>query len=254
MEKWIGIAIVCLLVIFLFRKKKKEQPQDAPIHPPEAKHAMVDVPIKVSSTITMRSVHTETFVADGETVSCLDLGGIDFAHEYDAKKSEYFTQQINSYGYIPPKDASTDDLRDILNRIRNSYDVVIEKETAEGNTVNYIRPLSGPSAEFTRYAASVGVEFSKYVSCNDLFAKTVCTLNGRDKAAFFAYCAICCRNGKEVGNLHSSGMEEKLYQFADEIAENEPVMKSLYSREVDDYLKPNKGTNIYKAVSAFFDI
>ena len=254
MEEWIGFALVCLFVILHFRKKKKKRSQHTQIHAPETKPDTGNAPIKVSSTITTKSAGTETFVADGKTISCLDIDGIEFAHNYDAEKSEYFTQQINSYGYIPPKDASTDDLRDILDRIRNSCDVVSEMETAGGSMVEYIRPLPGPSAEFARYAASVGVKFSKYVSRSVLFTKTVWALNGRDKAAFFAYCAICARNGKKVGDLRSSGMEETLYRFADNIMEDDSIMKSLYGREVDDYLNPNKGTKIYKAVSAYFGL
>ena len=174
-------------------------------------------------------------------------------YQKDESKDAYFIQQINSCGYVPPADAVTDDLRDILNRIRYSDDVVSEK-VVNGVFVERVRPIPGPSEEFAMYADSIGIKFSKFISRGDLLRCVANEAQGKEKTAFFEYCILCHSNGCAIGNWKNSEFAERISKFAETAEADTSLLKSIYGRDYSDYLKPHHGSKAYKAVAEYFGL
>ena len=169
-------------------------------------------------------------------------------------KMKYYTAQLNSYGILPPVNAVKEDLRDILNRVRYSDDIVSEKKGADGVVYRGVRPVPSPSKEFAEYADNLGVKFSMYISGIELFHQTIRNLEPREKIAFYAYCLICAHNKQEIGNLQKSQYASELYKFSDSSMNDPALLKSIMGRDSNDYLHPHKGSKAYKAVAEYFSI
>ncbi|MBT9685186.1 hypothetical protein [Pseudoflavonifractor sp. MCC625] len=175
-------------------------------------------------------------------------------HQEENEKKKYFLDKLNEYGVVPPDGAVVDDLRDILNRVRWSSDIVSEKEGQDGVLYRKVRPIKGPSEGLAKYADAMGVHFSAYVSGDALFSQTVYILTGIEKAAFFAYCVLCSQRKHDIGDPRTSEYASKLYEFADAAVKDQAIYKSIVGRDTDDYLHPHKGSKAYKAVADFFGL
>lgn len=316
MELIIGIigVIAIIIIIFIVKNKKKSGPKSSNFKEQQYErkstleqtdHKEVST-AKVSVSIQATSYNGDVILADGQSVSKVDLGyrsesggyvnwsvysvkgrnvstsrmntkhykaksrdsAIQFAkadglvepfeitclpHPDDPEKRRYFLEKLNACGVIPPDGAVIDDLMDILNRVRYSDDIILE-ECHNGNIVRSVRPIPGPNVELARYADDMGLNFSSYISAPSLFSQIVYTLSEREKAAFFAYCALCNQNMDSIGDLRKTELVDRLYEFADVALSNQDILKSIVSRNPDDYLKPHKGSKAYRAVADFFNL
>lgn len=161
---------------------------------------------------------------------------------------------LHSWNVEVPAGAVKEDVSAILTRLEDSYSVVTEERVSPREVVERIRPLDGPSEEFAQYADAMGILFSKYIGKDALFGSTVYDLDGREKAAFFAYCVLCAHDQKPIGDLRASKYAEQIYMFADMAASDDSVMRSINGRAAHDYMKPHKGSAAYKAVADYFGI
>lgn len=144
------------------------------------------------------------------------------------KQIEY----LKSWNVEVPEGACKSDISAILSRLVDS-----ENE---------------PKEDYAMFAHKMGIGFSKYIGAEALHNAVVFRLKDRDKAAFFAYCVQCNREGIEIGSMLDSPILEKLYAFGDKVADNESIMRSIVGRSPNDYLYPHKGSVAYKAVAEFF--
>lgn len=168
--------------------------------------------------------------------------------------TERQTAYLASWGANSPAGATKYDVSAILGRLEASNDVVREKKIGKSKIVEWIKPVDGPTEEFAKYADDMGVKFSLYIGKEALFCDTVYSLNGREKAAFFAYCILCAADGIEPGDLRDTPNVAEIYRFADIATEDDAVMRSINSRDADDYIHPHKGSTAYKAVAIHFGL
>lgn len=172
----------------------------------------------------------------------------------DAEPTENQVSYLESWNVSVPEGACKYDVSAILSRLEDSDDIVKEVRVSKDREKRYVRPVAGPSEEFAMFAHQIGVLFSKFIGAGALHASVVHFLKDRDKAAFFAYCVLCSHNGVEIGNMLEASGREKLYAFADVAAGSEPLMRSINSRDPEDYLHPHKGSAAYKAVAEYFGL
>lgn len=314
MELIIGVIVV-VIIIFIVKNNKKSAPKSSKFkkHQYERKSTIEQADhkelsmAKVSVSIQTTSYNVDVILADGESVSMVDLGyksesggyvnwsvysvkgkntttnrmntkrykaksrdsAIQLAktdglvepfeitclpHSCDPEKRRYFLEKLNAYGVIPPDGAVIDDLRDILDRVRYSDDIISEECNHNGNVVQYVRPIPGPNVELARYADDMGLNFSSYISAPSLLSQIVFTLSEREKTAFFAYCVLCNQKMDDIGDLRKTEFVDRLYEFADVALSNQDILKSIAGRNPDDYLKPHKGSKAYRAVADFFNL
>ena len=150
-------------------------------------------------------------------------------------------------GISIPGGVSSDDAKMIISRVSRSNDVVKEVALSKDLVRQFVRPIKSPTDQLARFAFEKGITFSPYISETALVWYVVNKLLLRDRLAFYAYCVVCDNNRERIGNLLDSPLLSKFYGFADSVKENESIVKSLEGRDVDDYLKPNKRTTVYRA-------
>lgn len=150
-------------------------------------------------------------------------------------------------GISIPGGVSSDDAKMIISRVSRSNDVVKEVALSKDLVRQFVRPIKSPTDQLARFAFEKGITFSPYISETALVWYVVNKLLLRDRLAFYAYCVVCDNNRERIGNLLDSPLLSKFYSFADSVKENESIVKSLEGRDVDDYLKPNKRTTVYRA-------
>mgnify|MGYP003290073903 CR=1 FL=1 len=156
-------------------------------------------------------------------------------------------EYLKSWGVLPPDGCSRHDISAIIDRFRDSTDVISSRKVG-GKIIEIVRPLPSPSEGFAAYANDMGLMFSLYISQKALFGMVVDALDNRDKAALFAYCSICRHDDVEIGDPRESEHREKIYAFADSAVNNEAVMQSIMMRGSDGFVKPHKGSIAYKSV------
>lgn len=109
----------------------------------------------------------------------------------------------------------------------------------------------GPSSELVALALSLGTKFSAYIGANHLLFSVVGYASGRDRAALYAYAVQQSLVGRPFGNMLTDPSRDLFYAFADVVAADASLVKSLEGREPSDYLKPQRSTKIFKAAAAF---
>lgn len=176
-----------------------------------------------------------------------------FTPEAHDPPTERQIDYLKSWGVEVPGGCVKYDVSAILSRLEDSNDIVSSHKRG-GKIIETVRPLPSPTEEFAMYAHEMGLMFSKYISQDALFDRVVANLDDREKAAFFAYCVLCTREGKAITDPRKSAHTEMIYAFADSAMQNESVMRSILERSSGDYIKPHKGTVAYKAVKAHFGI
>lgn len=113
--------------------------------------------------------------------------------------------------------------------------------------------LESPSPEMVDLATGFNLEFSAFIGEFNLFSYIIKGTGKRNRAALYAYAVRQSMRGASFGNMLEDSELEMFYAFADQILEDSSLMKSLLDRNTDDYIKPYRGTSIYKAAATFFD-
>lgn len=112
--------------------------------------------------------------------------------------------------------------------------------------------LVSPSPELVALAAGLGVRFSAFVGVSGLLRQIVGQIGERDRAALFGYAVRQSLQGSGLGNMLADPSVGSFYSFADQVAADPALLRSLGGREAMDYMSPHKGTAIYKAAAARF--
>jgi hypothetical protein len=108
----------------------------------------------------------------------------------------------------------------------------------------------GPSPSLVSLAFGFKIYFSAFVSASGLFRDIVYGADNRDRAALYAYGVRQSMRGEPFGNMLEDPDLSVFYGFADQVLNDEALLRSLKGREPSDYKCPNRGTAIYKAAAA----
>lgn len=162
----------------------------------------------------------------------IDMDGLaGYAWETPTEKQVKYAEDL---GIVLPDGASKADVSCMIDRVKN-------EDVAEP-----------PSRELAELAAGLGCVFSPYISKDGLLRTLVYHVKDLDRAALYAYSVRQAESGAPLGNMLSDPDCTSFYAFADAIAGNPSIVKSINEREPSDYERPNRGTNAYKAVVGFF--
>lgn len=156
---------------------------------------------------------------------------------YKASPIEYYTptdrqlEYLGDLGVLIPDGITNIDASYMLSRIEDNEEA--------------------PSTELVALATDLKVKFSAFTGNSSLFCQIVYTDNHRDRAALYAYAVHQSMSGYSFGNMLEDPNCPQFYAFADKVLAEPALMRSLLDRKADDFLKPYRGTAIYKAAAAF---
>lgn len=109
-----------------------------------------------------------------------------------------------------------------------------------------------PDPALVSFAESCGVCFSYLTNEADLVGSMVAQLPLREKAILFAYAVDASAAGARLADPRSSARYPSFCRFADLVAGDPALAKSVEGREAREYLSPGRNTKAYKtAVSCF---
>jgi hypothetical protein len=136
-----------------------------------------------------------------------------------------------------------------------SLDAVIPKGACKRDVTAILSRITeedeSPDPGLVSFAHAYGVCFSRFIGKNELFRMMVYQLKGAKLATLYAYAVYLQEMGGTFGDPRDTPIYEDIVECA-KMVENDPVLlKSLEGRSSDDYENPNRGTKVYKAVSAY---
>ena len=111
--------------------------------------------------------------------------------------------------------------------------------------------LESPSPEIVNLAEGLGVKFSAFVGASGLLGEIIAQASERDRAALYAYGVLQSTRGRAIGNMLADPDRDRCYNFADIVAADPALLRSLSGRPSSDYSDPHKGTSIYKAAVSY---
>ena len=100
------------------------------------------------------------------------------------------------------------------------------------------------------YAQSCGVCFSTLAGEGGLLDCMVCQLPIREKAILFAHAVAASVSGSALEDPRKAPQYLKFCQFADQVAVDPALAKSVEARDHYDFQKPNTRSKAYKAALA----
>ena len=108
----------------------------------------------------------------------------------------------------------------------------------------------GPDPEAVAMADRLGTKYSAFIGAEDLLRRTIEQADDQTRAALYCYGVACAVRGGSFGNMFDDPSLSLFISFADVVATDPSLRKSLADRQPDDFKKPNKCTKIYKAAVA----
>lgn len=163
-------------------------------------------------------------------------------------------------GLAPPYDAEaipfeppTERQLGVLKKIHMNIPAGLTKEDCKSiiSRIYDEDERNGPEKWLVDIADGFGTEFSAFISHAVLFREVVYQADLRHKAILYSYCVYCFDSAKNISNLFADPNKDAFFAFADIVLADKTLIDSLDARESDDYLKPNKGTKIYKTALAY---
>ena len=107
-----------------------------------------------------------------------------------------------------------------------------------------------PTPGLVEYAQSCGVCFSTLAGEGGLLDCMVCQLPIREKAILFAHAVAASVSGSALEDPRKAPQYLKFCQFADQVAVDPALAKSVEGRDRYDFQKPNTRSKAYKAALA----
>lgn len=107
-----------------------------------------------------------------------------------------------------------------------------------------------PAPGLVEYAQSCGVCFSTLAGEGGLLDCMVCQLPIREKAILFAHAVAASVSGSALEDPRKAPQYLKFCQFADQVAVDPALAKSVEGRDRYDFQKPNTRSKAYKAALA----
>lgn len=110
---------------------------------------------------------------------------------------------------------------------------------------------AAPDPGLSQYAHAIGVRFSRYVGRRALLGYMAAQTQGPDRATLYAYAVYRQENGGDFGDPRRLPVFDALRACGEQMVRDLALMKSLEDRDADDFVRPNRGTKIYKATADF---
>ena len=107
-----------------------------------------------------------------------------------------------------------------------------------------------PAPGLAEYAQSCGVCFSTLAGEGGLLDCMVCQLPIREKAILFAHAVAASVASSGLADPRKAPQYLKFCQFADQVAADPALAKSVEGRDRYDFQKPNTRSKAYKAALA----
>lgn len=107
-----------------------------------------------------------------------------------------------------------------------------------------------PAPGLVEYAQSCGVCFSTLAGEGGLLDCMVCQLPIREKAILFAHAVAASVAGSGLADPRKAPQYLKFCQFADQVAADPTLAKSVEGRDRYDFQKPNTRSKAYKVALA----
>lgn len=107
-----------------------------------------------------------------------------------------------------------------------------------------------PAPGLVEYAQSCGVCFSTLAGEGGLLDCMVCQLPIREKAILFAHAVAASVASSGLADPRKAPQYLKFCQFADQVAADPALAKSVEGRDCYDFQKPNTRSKAYKAALA----
>ncbi len=171
-----------------------------------------------------------------------------FGATYLEKPTESQLEYARDLGIVLPEDIGKADVSAILSRVVDGEtDESTEKILGPDTRQYEVIPLPGPDVDFAAFAQQSGIKFSKYIGGDALFNQVVYSLEGGEKAAFYAYCVLCYETKSPIKNMLEHPRLNDFYAYAKLAVNDESLWASLKKIEPDKYVRPHKGTKAYKA-------
>lgn len=243
----------------------------------------IDINFSVTATSSLRSINVERKISQNCNISCLSLGGysspsggyVNWAI-FDISGINEETKRRNKRRIIAADESAALDTARAGGLVDPTILSVIPHDTPTDQQIGYALDLGadipegackedvssiinrilsdcdGPSEEFAMFAHDNRLHFSKFIGADALFSTVVYGLEGREKAAFYAYSILKNHAGIDVATDPVYPDLTKFYQFADMAMDSNSITRSINERSPDDYRHPHKGSTAYKAVAAFF--
>lgn len=111
--------------------------------------------------------------------------------------------------------------------------------------------IEAPEPWLVELATGLGKKFTSYIGRDGLMRSVFVGSGLRTSSALYAYAVKQNINGLPLGNMLTDPDRIKFYKFANNVIADKSLSKSLRGRDIYDFLKPKKGTKIYKAALAF---
>lgn len=139
-------------------------------------------------------------------------------------------EKLKSYGVDIPDGITVEDAQRMINRLELNHEP--------------------PRSELIALALGLNIKFSAFASDSRVFNSIVYDASKRDRFALYAYAVRQSMRGDSFGNMLADPDVALFYAFADKAITDPALIRSLENRTSDDYIKPYKGTAIYKAAAA----
>ena len=108
----------------------------------------------------------------------------------------------------------------------------------------------GPDPEAVAMAERLGTKYSAFIGAEDLLRLMVEQADDQARAALYCYGVACAVRGGSFGNMFDDPSLPLFISFADVVAADPSLRKSLAERHPDDYKKPKKSSKVCKAAVA----
>lgn len=140
-------------------------------------------------------------------------------------------EKLKAHGVVIPDGITVEDASVMLKRLKYDHEP--------------------PRLELIALALGLNIKFSAFIGESGLFHSVVYDASDRDRAALYAYAVRQNMRGGSFGNMLDDPDLAKYYAFADQVLAAPALMRSLKDRTSDEFIKPYRGTAIYKAVAAY---
>jgi len=136
------------------------------------------------------------------------LEPFELLNEYFYPPTKEQLKYAKSLGIRVPKDASQEDVSEMIARMVNND--------------------SAPNPELFEFANEIGLDFSGYIGKKALYNLVFFYLQTEDKIAFFIFCVYRWLSDDRNGNLNKHQHRELFYDFAKQQINNKKFIESLY--------------------------
>lgn len=160
---------------------------------------------------------------------------------------------IRSRTELQPPYESWSNYTVVADKYENDYGIPIPKGATTEDALRFINSIEyGDRDPMTRglfeYMATKRIPASRLEGPMYAISAIIQNISGEELVAFYAYSVDCNLHKQQIGNILESPKYQTYQAIAKEAVKDPNAIRSLKERQAPDYLKPHKGTTVYKFV------